>query len=200
MKKTITSLFAVCAISLASAFAATGTFDSGVLFSTTSGTSSGLNGTDLGDFATSGTLTIDNAAVFTWKNSGGDVTGADFNYRVYPTGGTPGAFIPVGLGFGADATFTAYGVTGSGSGDQLWGGDGSVGAANFGTPIDLIAAAGATPGDYTVEWYFIAYTNEGDRYNSNSPDWNATFTIVPETSSALLGALGALALLRRRRA
>ena len=182
-------------------FGATGVFGSYVnIFTTTStvyvaqqytGSNPLFNGTDLGDFELSDTLKIDNASVLTWKNGGGNVTGAEIQYRVYLTSGTPGGYTTVSFGFGSNAPSTDLGGNSfSGSGDQEW---------KTGSDMNLLAGL-STPGDYTVELFFRAFTNEGDRFSNNGgSNYKATFTVVPEPSAALLGGLGALALLRRRR-
>ncbi len=55
--------------------------------------------------------------------------------------------------------------------------------------------ADAAPGDYTAQFKL---TDESDTFGE-SGTFEFRFTVVPEPSSALLGAVGALALLRRRR-
>ena len=189
-----------------SSFAATGTFGSGVTFVTTSteGTpiasgdrSSGSAATNLGTFGTGvgNTLNLTGAGILTWK-SGGDVTGAKFDYRVYTVGNSPGLFIEVSLGFGSNSTFTEYGITGAGGGDQFWG-DSDTYGGGF-TTVDLLL--GRSPGDYEIEWFSYALTSEGDRFESNGGNnYKATFTVVPEPAAAALGLLGTALLLRRRR-
>ena len=188
-------------------FGATGPYGSGVTFSTasTEGTpidsgdrSSVSAATTLGNFGTvvGNTLNLTGAGILTWKNGAGDVTGARFEYRVYTVGATPGGFTAVSLGFGANAPFTEYGIAGNGGSDQFWG-DSETYGSGF-SAVDLLA--GRSNGSYEVEWFLLALTNEGDRYENNSGDnYVATFTIVPEPSGAALGLLGAGLLLRRRR-
>lgn len=188
-------------------FGATGTFGSGVTFSTTSteGTpiasgdrSSASAATDLGtfDIGAGNTLDLTGAGILTWKSDGGDVTAGRFEYRVYTVGSTPGAFANQALGFGSNASFTEYGVTANGGGDQFWG-DSETYGAGF-TPVDLLA--GRPTGDYEIEWFALALTNEGDRFENNFGDnYKATFTVVPEPASAVLGMIGSVLLLRRRR-
>jgi hypothetical protein len=188
-------------------FGATGTFGSGVTFSTTSteGTpiasgdhSSASAATDLGTFGigVGNTLNLTGAGILTWKNGTGDVTGARFEYRIYTVGATPGGFANQGLGFGSNASFTEYGVTGNGGGDQFWGDSESYGGGFV--AVDLLA--GRSAGDYEIEWFSVATTNEGDRFENNSGNnYKATFTVVPEPTSAALGLIGSALLLRRRR-
>lgn len=107
--------------------------------------------TNLGTHISGGsTLTLKGGEMKTWKNSGGDVTGARLYYRVYETGQTPGSFILVNLPWAQNI---------NGSGDQRW--------TNSGANINLLTGTSASK-TYTVELYWQATTNEGDRYDTNS--------------------------------
>lgn len=201
------SLILVGIIAPCVSFGATGTFGSGLTFSTSSteGTpiasgdrTSSSAATNLGTFGigVGNTLNLTGAGILTWKNGDGDVTGAQFSYRVYTVGDTPGSFTSVGLGFGADHTFTEYGLTSGSGGDQFWG-DSETYGSGFAT-VDLLL--GRTAGDYEIEWFSSAFTNEGERFENNfGNNYKATFTIIPEPASAALGLIGSLLLLRRRR-
>ncbi|HMO05588.1 MAG TPA: PEP-CTERM sorting domain-containing protein [Kiritimatiellia bacterium] len=152
-----------------------------------------LNGANLGSFNIGDTLTIADAEVQTFKNGGSDVTGAEYQWRVWS--GTPGgSFNVVALGFTADAPFTSLaGNTASGGGDQNWGTPAS-------TP-NILASLDA--GSYSLEVFFRAFTNEGDRFSNNGGNnFVATFTVVPEPGTlALLGVgMATLGIVRRRRA
>lgn len=194
-------------LSSASVFGATGTFGSGITLITAStqstpiasgDRSSSSAATNLGTFGTTvgNTLNLTGAGILTWKNGGGDVTGARFDYRVYKVGDTPGAFTEVSLGFGANHVLTEYGITSGNFGDQMWG-DSDTYGSGF-TPVNLLT--GLSSGNYRLEWFSYALTNEGNRYENNGgSNFIATFTVVPEPSAALLGGLGAMVLLRRRR-
>lgn len=183
-------------------YGATGIFGSYVeVFTTTATIYKGENfssapdfdGAALGSFTVSDTLIFGQAQVNTFKdpNASENVTGAELQYRVYKTVETPGAFSIQGFGFQANPTYTDLGgqeVTGFG--DQAWGNT---------DDIDLLALTSGN-GDYTVEILFKADTSLGDRFSNNGGNnFKATFTVVPEPSIALLGSLGALCLLRRRR-
>jgi hypothetical protein len=197
----------VALLAAGQSFGATGTFGSGLTFvtSSTEGTpiasgdrSSSSAATDLGTFGigVGNTLNLTGAGILTWKNGGGDVTGAKFNYRVYTVGNTPGSFIEVTLGFGANHTFTEYGTTSGNFGDQLWG-DSDTYGSGF-TTVDLLA--GRPADDYEIEWFTYATTNEGNRFENNGGgNFKATFTVVPEPSSAAICLLASLMLLSRRR-
>jgi hypothetical protein len=158
-----------------------------------SGSNPAFNGADLGIFSLSDTLEITNASLLTFKNGGGDVTGAELQYRVYETGDTPGGFTTISLNFGSNAPATDLGGNNfGGGGDQEWRGFG-------GGPIDLLGGITGN-GDYEVEIFYRAFTNEGDRLSDNGgANYKASFSVVPEPAVALLGSIGLLILLGRRK-
>ncbi|TAG11040.1 MAG: hypothetical protein EAZ42_02155 [Verrucomicrobia bacterium] len=120
-----------------------------------------------------------------------DITGATISYRVYPVGPPSGSFTAIAIAFTANATFadaasTAY----STPGDQKW--SNGVGTTNLLT--------GLSNGDYQVEVFLQAASNTGTIFSNNGGgNFIASFRVIPEPSSALLGLLGGLALLRRNR-
>lgn len=150
-----------------------------------------FSGLDLGDFTTGSTLQISNASLLTFKNGGGNVTGATLFYRVYS--GSPSTFTSAVLNFGADAPNTDLGGSSfGGSGDQEWRG-------LAGGNINLLSGI-TSNGTYSVEVYLQAFTNEGDRFSNNGgSNFIATFDVVPEPSKALFGMLGLFGLFLRRR-
>lgn len=187
-------------LSAGTSFGATGLFGSYLQITTSTstvyrgeafGAVPNIDGANLGTFQVADTLSLTQSQINTWKNSGGDVTGGEMQYRVYFTSGTPGSFTTVGYGFQADAPFTNLaGQSITGFGDQAWGNT---------TPINLMGLTSGN-GNYTLEVFFRAFTNEGDRFSNNGgSNFKANFTVIPEPSSAALGLLGAMALLRRRR-
>lgn len=188
-------------LSCSATFGATGIFGSYIqIFTTTNtvykgesfGSVASIQGANLGTFNLTNTLSLTQSQVNTFKNGGGDVTGAQMQYRVYLTSGAPGSFTTRTYNFQSNATFTNLaGSTVTGGGDQAWGNT---------TPINLLGLTSGN-GNYTLEVFFRAFTNEGDRFSNNGGNnFKANFTVVPEPSAALMGGLGALALLRRRRA
>lgn len=192
----VTLLIAPCS------FAATGIFGSYVdIFTTTStvyrgeafSSKSNFQGANLGTFNLTDVLLITQSEVDTFKSGSGNVTGAEIQYRVYLTSASPGSFNTQSYSFIANATTVDIGgMTITGSGDQRWGSS---------TDIDLKSLATAGNGNYTVEVFFKAFTNEGDRFSNNNGDnFKANFTVIPEPTSAMLGILGSALLLRRRRA
>jgi hypothetical protein len=146
----------------------------------------------------SSTLHITNASVLTFKNGGGDVTGAQLNWRIYKQGNTPGSFNTAGVNFGANSTSTDLGGNVfSGGGDQEW-----RGLSSGAIDIDSLFStySNASNGTWNLEVFMRAFTNEGDRFSNNGgTNYIATFNVVPEPSRIMLVALGALGLIARRR-
>jgi hypothetical protein len=159
-----------------------------------------FQGVDFGtfDITTSDSLQISAFELETFKNSGGDVTGVELQYRVYEQSTTPGTFNVVSGGFLANSTFTAAnGDSVTGFGDQKWG------VSPTATLGDLLAGTSAG-NTYNVEVFTRAFTNEGDRFvNNGGSNFTASFTVVPEPSSLImLGvagfATGLLTVVRRK--
>lgn len=158
-----------------------------------------FDGASLGSFVEGNVANITDGAGLTFKNGGSDVSGVDFNWRVW-SGAPSGSFTSVGLPFGADATFTdPAGNSYTNGGDQRWGGNGSgVTAQNF--------LNGLTPGTYTLEIFLHANTNVGDRYLNDAANgfdnYTATFTVaaIPEPTTFGLVGVGLLGawFIRRR--
>ncbi|SHG40410.1 T9SS type A sorting domain-containing protein [Winogradskyella jejuensis] len=113
------------------------------------------------------TLTLNGGEIKTFKNGGGDVTGAEINYRVYSQGDTPGAFTTINLPFGANLPSP---------GDQRW----EETSAN----IDLLQSI-STNGTYVVEVFWKISTNIGDIFDSNSgANYSATFEVTTLSNSS----------------
>ncbi len=155
-----------------------------------------FHGAGLGSFALGAQAYISGAEVLSWKNSGGDVTGAFLSWRV-----DGGAFTTQSIGFTSNRPFNdAMGNAFAGTdGDQKW-------AQLSGTPIDFLAGLGA--GDHTLEVYWSISSNIGDRFDSRGgANYRASFTVLAPVVStvsapaslALAGAgLALMAALRRR--
>lgn len=156
-----------------------------------------------GAFTSGDTLTISSAEVMTFKNGASDVTSATIFYRVYDTGGTPGAYTSVSISFGSNAPFNSAGdgENYTNSGDQSWNGL---------TTQNLLAGLTVTD-NYTIDVYWEATTNIDGTHSvgsAGSPE-SATFNFtgaggggaVPEPSTmALLGVSSViLGALRRRK-
>lgn len=143
------------------------------------------------DGANLGTINLGDALYLTgeqksFKNNGTDVTGHTLFWSVTGTGGSGSGSLA--YGFQSDI----------GGGDQVWG------AANAGSLTSNVLN-GLGVGDYTLSVWSRITTNNVDApaeifNNQGGSNYNATFSIIPEPSTALLGGLGMLALLRRRRA
>lgn len=210
MRATLTTLLLIASLGHA-ANAATGIFGS-YLFLDVDGAAStfGLTkngaastpdfaGVDFGAFDPSGmTLTLLGGEANTYKNNGGNVTGAALYYSVYPSGGSAASFVGVPLSFKANTPYTdAGGVPINGFGDQAW--------SNDAAAVDLLN--GLSAGDYNLEVYVQAFTNQGDQYhNAGGANYTATFSVaaVPEVTPALalpvlIGAVAATRALRRKR-
>jgi MYXO-CTERM domain-containing protein len=128
----------------------------------------------------SDTLVVRGFEYRTYENNFSDVTHANLFYRVFPTGSPSGGFTQ---------------ITDSLNNDDLW------------TRTDGIqnVLSGLTPGNYTIQIYTESYTNAVNTagnifgFTADAGNPTATFTLIPEPSATLLGGLGMLALLRRRR-
>lgn len=143
-----------------------------------------FNGANLGTFNVDDTLFLSGEQK-SFKNSGTDVTSHTLFWSVSGTGGSGSGSLA--YSFEADL----------GGGDQRWG------AANSGNITSNILS-GLSAGDYTLSVWSRITTNGTDAAteifnNQGGSNYNATFTVVPEPSAALLGGLGMLFLLRRRR-
>jgi hypothetical protein len=119
----------------------------------------------------------------TWNDNGTNVSHANLFYRIYPTGSPTGSFTQV----------TMSSPSSTSGNDKTW-------QTTSGTTNLL---SGLSTGDYTMQIYTESYTNGVNSagnifgFTDNSP--TATFTVIPESSAALLGGLGLLGMLRRRR-
>jgi hypothetical protein len=149
-----------------------------------------FNGTSLGTFNPSvNSLFFSGGEALTFKNSGGDVTAATIYYRIFEAGNPTGSFNAANLPF-------ANNISGNpGEEDQRW----QSLAPNDNLLFNL------APGNYTLQTYVDANTNEGTRFlNNGGANYNASFTVVPEPSTLSLLAgpaiLGAWFFVRRRRA
>jgi hypothetical protein len=135
-----------------------------------------FNGLNLGSFCPTATLKLNGGEVLTYKNSGSDVYGANINYRIYPTSGSPGSFIQISLPFTCEWFNNPIPCAGTfGSGDQKW----SRTAHN----VDVLA--GLTAGTYYLEVYWDAPSSDGTHYDTNfGANFKATFTVLAPSLSA----------------
>ena len=129
-----------------------------------------FQGANFGTFGIGQSLVVKGGQNKTFKNSGGNVTGGNIQYRVWLTSaGASGAFTAVPMGFINDI---------NGTGDQLW--EGTGGTANVLT--------GLNAGNYTLEVYADAPGFPGTAFSSNGgANFKATFTVAPVTVTATTG-------------
>ncbi len=135
-----------------------------------------FDGHNLGSFTAGTTATISGGELLTFKNGGGDVTAAQIRWRITGQGETQ-----VGLGWTSDAPFNAAdGETYSTAGDQKW--------AQIAGPQNFLA--GLTAGNYSLEVWFLASTNEGDRWDTNGGNnYVASFTVTAPPSNGAVFAV-----------
>ncbi len=122
-----------------------------------------FNGTNLGSFNSTNSLTLKGAEHNVYKCGGCDLTSTRLYYRVYMTGSTPGAFSNLSIGF------SSGGANGCGGEDQQW--------SNTGYSTNVLT--GLSAGNYTFEVYSDAsVTCEGGTvYAGNfGLNYKATFT------------------------
>ena len=151
-----------------------------------------FNGLNLGSFLLGSTATFAGGELLSWKNGGGNVTGGVLRWRV-----DGGAFQDIAINFTANSTFTdRAGNTFTNAGDQRW-------ASLSSTNTNFLS--GVAAGAHTLQVYFTAFTNEGNRDSGSAASPftpNLTVTSpVPEPARAalLLAGLGRIALRRRQR-
>ncbi len=201
MKKQLQSITLALIATAVSSYGAAGIFDSFAIVNTASNTyydigattgNPDFQGTALGTFdATSDNLKL-GGQTKTFKNNGTDVTGAKIYYRVW-SGSESGTFSNLSYAFQINIS----------GGDQQWGTDvAGSNATAFYTPNLL---TGLSNGNYTLEVYTEITTNgvnAGSPIASNNSgnNFEATFTVVPEPSVALLSLFGLGVMAFRRRA
>lgn len=116
-----------------------------------SGTGTPFASANLGSITNTSTFKLQDPYLFSFKNGGCDVTGADFYYRVYKMGNTPGAYTNVSFGFACSCGSGCWrnSVSGCGTNDQEWGSSSTI--------IDLLAAAknvDGSAGTYVLDVYW----------------------------------------------
>lgn len=167
------------------------------------GPESTFNGSDLGSYNTSATLNLTQIETLTFQNSEHSTFDFAFAYRIRLASDSVST---------NPLAYTFLLATNGGSDDGVPIGGGNEKGEWTGT-VNLLA--GLTPGNYALDIIHKAGAWEGgsnferlasqSNYNPGSTSWastnpfSATFTVIPEPSTALLGGLGMIALLRRRR-
>lgn len=208
MLKTVLSMAALAAALPGAASAATGAWASFVGIDTDASGPAALSwydgpqfavkelndfaGANLGSFAQGSSAWLAGGDLFTFKNNGGNVTGATMFWRV-----DSGSYNAVQLAWNSNAPLTYPGtsIAAGGGNDQSWRVLGN--SANF--------LQGLGVGSHQLQVYFQGFSNQGDFFASTAANpMSAGFAVtapVPEPGSwaLMLGGLGALGLLSRRR-
>lgn len=167
--------FFVMLISSLQSYAASGLFDAYAILNikgagNTYRQYSSFNAWNIGSFASGETLVLNGAQIKTYKNGGSNVTGGQIAYKIYRTGASA-SFSYINLPFGENY---------ANPGDQRW--------ENNSANINVLS--GLTPGNYTLEVFWQAYSSDGDHYYSNGgANYKATFTITGNYYSKSTGNL-----------
>ncbi len=190
----------LCVMLPLSGYGSAGMFDQFVIVNTGSSTyfdigavtgNPDFQGTNLGDFTSGGSLLLGGQGK-SYKNGTSDVTGMALYYRVWQ-GSPGGAFTPLNYAFQINI----------GGGDQQWGSD--VAGANSTAFFTGNLLTGLSAGGYSLEVYSQISTNGQDGAlnptvnNNGGNNFIASFSVVPEPSRALLGIMGLVLLITRRR-
>jgi hypothetical protein len=137
-----------------------------------------LQGAYLGNFtAAPVTINMGGSGVYTWENSGSDVSAATMFYRVYKTGSTPGSFQSLAL-----TTYAAL----SNPGDEE--------RYNYSSTTNLTPSGLSSAGNYTIEFYWqgtgsgaslpIYASNGGSNYKAN---FDVAVTALPVSLTNFTG-------------
>jgi hypothetical protein len=154
---------------------------------TADGTNPALGSFGTIDLGLSQSLVLNGFEMNTFNDNGDSVNTAFLYFRVTKVGDTPGVFSNISMNS----------PTSTSGNDKFWQ------LSNAGTNL----TTGLSNGDYTIDFYVqndASFTGGGggtfimNNWNSSGGP-SASFSVVPEPSAALLGGLGALMLLRRRR-
>ncbi|NDE84592.1 MAG: PEP-CTERM sorting domain-containing protein [Verrucomicrobia bacterium] len=141
------------------------------------------------DLTNSGNLLqIKGGEVKTYKNGLSDVFSATINYRVYETSIGPGSIAFTSLNLPFNSNLAA-------AGDQKW--------QSGGYSNNLLSSLSGNK-NFTIEVFLTANSSDGTWYSNGgvgAPNYKATFSTVPEPSTAgllILSIVGAMTLRRRR--
>lgn len=116
-------------------------------------------------FGTVTQLTLKGGEIKSWKNSGGDVTGAKLYYRVYTSSPEPS---PLPIFTELDLPWSENGIDGNGD-NQKW--------AKTDYTTDILPGLDASE-SYTLEIYWKITSNVGDKFDDNSgSNFKSSFTV-----------------------
>lgn len=144
------------------------------------------------DLGASDSLVLNGFEMLTYEDGGDSVNTAILFYRVTKVGDSPGSFSSTSMNSPTNSNPNGFGGT-----DKFW----------QKTDAGLNLTTGLSNGDYKIDFYIqndASYTGGGggtfvmNNWNSSSGP-SATFSVIPEPASALLGLAGTALLLRRRR-
>jgi MYXO-CTERM domain-containing protein len=154
---------------------------------TTDGSNPSLGSFGTIDLGAAQSLGLNGFEMNTFNDNGDSVNSASLFYRVTKVGDTPGSF----------SSITMDSPTSTSGNNKFW--------QKTNAAVNL--TTGLSNGNYSINFYVqdnASFTGGGGgTFVMN--DWNsssgptATFTVIPEPTSAALGLLGTLLLLRRRR-
>ena len=171
MKKIIIVLFIIAFNNRL--YADTGIYQSYVVVNSGSNeykASTDFNGFNIGTFNIGDSYLLNGGEIKTWKDNGGDITGAYLYYRIYKDGETASSYIEVSL------PWAENNVDGS-SNNQKW--------AKTNSNINILS--GLTGGYYKIEVYFKATSNQGDRFSNNGgANYIANFTVTEPVDEIVL--------------
>jgi hypothetical protein len=167
------------------------------------GTEATFNGANLGTQSAGGTLNLTQFETLAFADSGHSTFEFAFAYRIrlnsLPTSTNPADYAFVSANNGG----SPHGVSIGGNNEKAeWTGSVNLltGLSNGNYAIDIVHKAGAWEGGSNFERLAnINSTQPGSTSWGSISPFSANFTVVPETTTSLLGALGTLILLRRRR-
>ncbi len=128
-----------------------------------------FNGHDFGSFIEGSSLSLKGGELKTWKDGGTDITGAFLYYRIYKEGTAPSNFIEINL------PWKENGIDGNGN-NQKW----------AKTDLTINVLSGLSAGNYTIEVYFKATSNQGDKYDTDGgANYKANFKITAPLPASL---------------
>nr|MBS9767902.1 lamin tail domain-containing protein [Flavobacteriaceae bacterium] len=128
-----------------------------------------FNGHNFGSFIEGSSLLLKGGELKTWKKNQCDITGAFLYYRIYKVGATPSNFIEINL------PWKQNGIDGNGN-NQKW----------AKTDLATNVLSGLSAGDYTIEVYFKATSNQGDKYDGNGgANYKATLKVTAPIPASL---------------